>query len=166
MKCYKIDQFFHGYQRCCLLLSPDPETRFQLSGDRRARALGSRSCVRSRAKGSEQEITSAFRSARTRNGRIVKPSFAWSRTRGFSVDLTKIHCSEPLGLSPPILESSMNAPAKKKKERKNNAEKRDTYVYILRRLELVESASQKAQSPPLAPPRLLCPSPPHPARDM
>lgn len=126
-------------------------------------------CVQSseRARSKERRRSSrACKIARaTRNGRaarIVKSSFHnYSYELRFSYASAKNSCSEPLELSPPILDSSTSAPAKKKRKGKRNAEKRDIYIYmyIFYEVSSVESASQKARSPP---PHLLCPSTPHP----
>lgn len=92
----------------------------------------------------------------TRNGRavrIVKSSFHnYSYELRLSYASTKNPCSEPLELSPPILDSSTSAPAKKKRRKgKRTAEKRDIYMYIFYEVSSVESASQKARSPPPPP---------------
>lgn len=153
MKCYKIDQFFHGYIRCPVAFARSRACNRAKGLGARRRRRSSRACKIARA---------------TRNGRavrIVKSSFHnYSYELRFSYASTKNSCSEPLELSPPILDSSMSAPAKKKRKGKRNAEKRDIYVYILRSLEcrISEPKGTIAPPPPIsfAPPRRI------PARDI
>lgn len=145
MKCYKIDQFFHGYNGVLLLSPEKSRTRFQSPATGRARALGSRSSVRS---------SGGLGARDNSQGRGIVKS-PWSQSRRFSADLTKIHCSGPLGLSPPIPESSTNAPAEGKKKRKNNAE---THVYIFYGVSSYKISEPKgtiATPVSLAPPRCI-----------
>lgn len=93
--------------------------------------------------------------------RIVKSSFHnYSYELRFSYASTRNSCSEPLELSPPILDSSTSAPAKKKKKKREK--KRDIYVYILRSLECRISELKGTIATPIsfAPPRRI------PARDI